>query len=52
VDNLYDKVKRNVALRKKMGLRDAALDSNFRLNCTECTENARQNEARESCANC
>jgi len=57
MDDLYDMVKDNAVLRKQKA---AEYGVGFELpasivpgvNCTECTEKAREHEARENCVKC
>ena len=56
MDDLYDMVKDNAVLRKQKA---AEYGVGFELpativqgDCTECTEKARENEARKNCVRC
>ena len=56
MDDLYDMVKDNTALRKQKateyGVGFELPASIVLVSCTECTEKARENEAREGCVKC
>lgn len=52
MNDLYDMVKDNPVLRKQKAAEYRVGIELPGLNCTECTEKERENEARESCVMC